>query len=264
MCYLGRSCWGSSAAGLDRRNHLSRYQHHVYHEQQSRSFVRTRGALSKPKEVPTRFSDAPSISIPPAVDAGAAAGPSVAGKRGLMSWYLGMLDARPVLTKSITAGLIFTLADLSAQTITAPSDSFDLIRTSRMAGYGMLISGPSLHLWFNFLSRILPKRDVINTLKKIVLGQAVYGPIICTVFFSVNAALQGETASEILSRLKRDLPPTILNGLAYWPMCDFIIFRFVPVRLQPLVSNSFAFIWTIYITYMASLGRAGAVGSAAA
>ncbi|MQM14023.1 hypothetical protein Taro_046950 [Colocasia esculenta] len=65
-----------------------------------------------------------------------------------------------------------------------------------------------------------------------------------------------ETVSEIIARLKRDLPPTFVNGLIYWPMCDFITFRFVPVRLQPLVSNSFSFIWTIYITYMASLKKA--------
>ncbi|KAL4565465.1 hypothetical protein LXL04_029561 [Taraxacum kok-saghyz] len=33
--------------------------------------------------------------------------------------------------------------------------------------------------------------------------------------------------------------------------------KFVPVHLQPLVSNSFAYIWTVYMTYMASLEKAG-------
>jgi protein Mpv17 len=94
----------------------------------------------------------------------------------------------------------------------------------------------------------------------------------------------GETSPEIISRLKRDLIPTIKSGLIYWPLCDFITFKFVPVHLQviefliysvdskpefvlwqflsedffyqPLVSNSFSFLWTIYITYMASLKKA--------
>lgn len=72
-----------------------------------------------------------------------------------------------------------------------PSESLDLVRTLRMAGYGVLVSGPSLHLWFNFVSRILPKRDVLTTFKKIFLGQTTYGPIMTSVFFSVNAGLQG-------------------------------------------------------------------------
>lgn len=73
-----------------------------------------------------------------------------------------------------------------------PLESLDLIRTSRMSGYGMLVSGPSLHLWFNTMSRFLPKRDILTTLKKMFLGQAVYGPIMTCIFFSTNAGLQGK------------------------------------------------------------------------
>lgn len=168
-----------------------------------------------------------------------------------------MIEARPVLTKGITAGLIFTVADVSSQMITlTDSDSFDPIRTLRMAGYGMLLSGPSLHLWFNFVSKILPKRDIVTTLKKMLMGQTVYGPLMTSIFFSFNASLQGETGGEILARLKRDLVPTTISGLMYWPICDFITFKFIPVRLQPLISNSFSYFWTIYITYMASLEKA--------
>jgi hypothetical protein len=42
----------------------------------------------------------------------------------------------------------------------------------------------------------------------------------------------GETSPEIISRLKRDLIPTIKSGLIYWPLCDFITFKFAPVHLQ--------------------------------
>nr|CAD1822608.1 unnamed protein product [Ananas comosus var. bracteatus] len=182
---------------------------------------------------------------------------ATANRNGLVGWYLAMIESRPVLTKSLTAGAIFTAADASSQMITrGPDDSLDLIRTMRMASYGMLISGPSLHLWFNFVSKVLPKRDVVTTFMKMFLGQTVYGPIVTSVFFSYNAALQGETFPEIIARLKRDLIPTFINGLVYWPACDFITFKFIPVRLQPLVSNSFSFLWTIYITYMASLKKA--------
>ncbi|XP_071698572.1 uncharacterized protein [Rutidosis leptorrhynchoides] len=176
---------------------------------------------------------------------------------GFVGWYLGMIKTRPILTKSITSALIYTAADLSSQTITgSSSEPYNLVRTIRMAGYGMIILGPSLHFWFNFVSRLFPKRDLIATFTKMFMGQAIFGPIMTVVFFSVNAALQGESGSEIEARLKRDLVPTLIGGVMYWPICDFITFRFVPVHLQPLVSNSFAYIWTVYITYMASLEKA--------
>ncbi|GLU09072.1 hypothetical protein SLE2022_259480 [Rubroshorea leprosula] len=89
------------------------------------------------------------------------------------------------------------------------------------------------------------------------MGQTTYGPTMTVVFFSLNAHLQGESGTEIVARLKRDLLPTLFNGAMYWPICDFITFKFIPVHLQPLVSNSFSYLWTVYMTYMASLEKAG-------
>lgn len=187
-----------------------------------------------------------------------------ASTSSVVKWYLQKLDKYPVLTKSITAGTICTLADLTSQGISfAALDTFsfsdlDVERILRIAGYGFFLSGPTLHLWFNFMSTILPKRDLMSTIKKIALGQAVYGPIVTTIFFSVNAYLQGESQSEIMARLQRDLIPTIRSGIMYWPICDFITYKYVPVHLQVLVSNSFAYVWTVYLTYIAGLKKVNA------
>ncbi|XP_059637441.1 protein sym1-like [Cornus florida] len=177
-------------------------------------------------------------------------------KMGLLVWYLGKLESRPLLTKSVTAAFIFAAADLTSQTITMSSfGSFDFLRTLRMAGYGMLILGPAQHMWYNFMGRVLPKRDVVTTLKKLVAGQLTYGPTVNAIFFSFNAALQGESGIEVVARLKRDLIPTLVNGLFYWPLCDFLTLKVIPVHLQPLVNSSFSYLWTIYLTYMASLKK---------
>eukprot|EP00245_Coleochaete_scutata_P011333 TRINITY_DN417_c0_g1_i2.p1 TRINITY_DN417_c0_g1~~TRINITY_DN417_c0_g1_i2.p1 ORF type:complete len:144 (+),score=17.30 TRINITY_DN417_c0_g1_i2:342-773(+) len=127
----------------------------------------------------------------------------------------------------------------------------DLHRTTRMATIGLLLSGPTLHLWFMFLSWAVPKRDVLSVLLKILIGQTTYGPAFNATFFSINAYAQGETQNEIIERLRRDLVKTILNGLLYWPVSDFVMFRYCPVHLQPLWVNTAAFFWTIYIAYVA-------------
>ncbi|XWS62985.1 hypothetical protein CRYUN_Cryun06bG0057900 [Craigia yunnanensis] len=116
--------------------------------------------------------------------------------------------------------------DFYGQTISkSSSEPYDLVRTLRMAGYGML-QGPSPHFLVRLDVKTLPKEGV---------------------FFSLNARLQvqGESGEETVARLKRDLLPTMLNGFMYWPFCDFITFRFIPVHLQTLMSNSFSYLWTV-------------------
>ncbi|KAG6510993.1 hypothetical protein ZIOFF_029042 [Zingiber officinale] len=195
--------------------------------------------------------------LAPALSSAAFFASSSWARSGFVNWYLGVLSARPILTKSLTAAATTVAADLFSQIISSSSfKNLDFVRIIRMAGYGMLISGPSLHFWFNFVSRILPKHDILTTFKKMALGQTIYGPIITGVFFSLNAALQGETVEEIFARLNRDMLPALKSGIMYWPICDFITFKFIPIRLQPLVSNLFTFVWTVYMTYMASLEKA--------
>ncbi|KAK7390967.1 hypothetical protein VNO78_19215 [Psophocarpus tetragonolobus] len=209
---------------------------------------------------PTQYEISPSFfssSFCSSSSSSSSAAATSISKVAFVGWYLGMIKSWPILTKSVTSSLIYIAADLSSQTIVRESsEPFDFIRTSRMAGYGMVILGPSLHFWFNFVSKIFPRRDLLSTFKKMVMGQTIYGPAMTVIFFSLNARLQGETGSEIVARLKRDLLRTMLNGIMYWPICDFITFRFIPVHLQPLISNSFSYLWTVYMTYMASLEKA--------
>lgn len=107
------------------------------------------------------------------------------------------------------------------QTIVQPSsESYDVVRTLRMAGYGMLILGPSLHFWFNFMSKVLPKRDIMTTLKKIVMGQIVFGPAMTVIFFSVNAALQGKTNGIIFTRhVNKDSIIFRLKNCSHFVLC---------------------------------------------
>ncbi|KAL3840472.1 hypothetical protein ACJIZ3_025063 [Penstemon smallii] len=181
---------------------------------------------------------------------------SSSSKMGLLSWYLRVLESRPILTKSISSAIIYGAADITSQMIAMESNgAWDQIRTLRMAGFGLIILGPSQHVWFNFVARVLPKRDMITTFKKLGMGQLLYGPLINGTFFSFNAALQGESGYEIAARLKRDLIPTLATGLMYWPICDFLTYKIIPVHLQPLMNSSFSYLWSIYLTYMASLKK---------
>ncbi|KAK7357608.1 hypothetical protein VNO80_16903 [Phaseolus coccineus] len=228
----------------------------LYNTVHSKPFIGLPHFLRKPRKYDNSLSFFSSSFCSSSSSSSSAAATSFS-KVGFVSWYLGMIKSWPILTKSVTSSLIYIGADLSAQTIVQESsEAFDFMRTSRMAGYGMIVLGPSLHFWYNFMSKLYPRRDLFSTLKKIVIGQTIYGPAMTVIFFSLNAHLQGETGSEIVARLKRDLLSTMLSAIMYWPICDFITFKFIPVNLQPLITNSFSYLWTVYMTYMASLEKA--------
>ncbi|XP_015158288.1 uncharacterized protein [Solanum tuberosum] len=148
------------------------------------------------------------------------------------------------------------LVGFGAEMITmTPSDSLDIIRTLRMAGYALIILGTTQHLFqcsstrYITLSRsfIIPEVPKLcwhcgfNSLPYIAQGRV--------------KTYRSENGEEIAVRLKRDLIPTMTNGLMYWPLCDFLAYKVVPVHLQPLVNSSFSYAWTIYLTYVANLKK---------
>lgn len=44
---------------------------------------------------------------------------------------------------------------------------------------------------------------------------------------------------QAMERIKRDLIPTWQSGIIYWPILDFITFRYLPVRLQVCLMGTF-------------------------
>ncbi|XP_033512538.1 protein SYM1-like [Nicotiana tomentosiformis] len=244
--------------GIDLLANLGKHSivHHlqrrfVSHYQQCRAYSAQSMNTAATKVPKTHF-----LSFPTFLRKSVSSSECANTKMGFLAWYLGALESRPIITKSISSAIIYAVADVTSQmVIMSPSDSLDIVRTLRMAGFGLIILGTTQHLWFNYMGRVLPKRDVVSTLKKLLIGQFAYGPLINSAFFSFNAALQGENGEEIAVRLKRDLLPTMIKGLMHWPVCDFLTYKVIPVHLQSLINSSFSYAWTIYLTYVTSLKK---------
>jgi protein Mpv17 len=58
--------------------------------------------------------------------------------------------------------------------------------------------------------------------------QAVFAPIMIVGFFSVTSALEGKSADQIVTKLKRDWPPAIKANYLVWPAAQLVNFTFVP------------------------------------
>jgi protein Mpv17 len=177
--------------------------------------------------------------------------------------YVNQLSLHPILTKSVTAGIIFGLSDLCAQSIennngnvdsssSSSSNSTTTLSYSRIFTsilVGLLFFGPAAHYWYSFVFHILPSTTLLSTIQKAILGQLIFGPIFTSIFFGAGLLQSSSfTFNSWYRKVKIDLPVVWVKGLSYWPIVDIISFMLVPVRWIPLFVNVASFIWTIYLS----------------
>jgi len=174
---------------------------------------------------------------------------------GIGSAYAAALASHPILTKSLTAGTIFSLSDVSGQTIAPSPDGFDLKRTITSALVGLLYFGPALHFWLEMITKIIPGFGVGSTLCKTLLGQCFFGPAITAVFFGSSlVSVEGLASglSKLPAKIKQDLVKTWAAGLCYWPFVDLLFYSLLPVKWIPLGYNMASFLWTIFLSLQAA------------
>lgn len=80
------------------------------HQQQWRAYAaQSFHRLKKPRGAASKFSN-PLFSASPSLSFS-----SSTSKTGFVGWYLGVLESRPLLTKSISSSLIYAAADFTSQ-----------------------------------------------------------------------------------------------------------------------------------------------------
>jgi len=185
----------------------------------------------------------------------------VLSKTGLL--YSKSLESRPIMTKSMTAGLIFGLSDYLAQVIeqqrgnddqkTTPVAKFDWTRFIASALIGLLYFGPAAHYWYEWIFKLFPATTLQSTMVKAFWGQVLFGPSFTCIFFASALLQSGDfSLKKWFTKIKTDLPGAWLAGTGYWPIVDLISYSVIPVKLIPLFINMASLIWTIYLSIVAN------------
>ena len=172
--------------------------------------------------------------------------------------YSTQLEQNPIITKSVTSGVIFALSDYLAQRIER-KDKNDPLNWKRITAgtlVGLLYFGPAAHYWYEMIFKLLPGTSLISTLQKAFWGQAIFGPTFTCIFFGTSL-LQAGTFSlgNWWSKIVSDLPGAWLAGAGYWPLVDFISYSVVPVKWIPLFVNLCSLVWTVYLSIVANKGK---------
>ena len=75
--------------------------------------------------------------------------------------------------------------------------------------------------------------------------------------FASVALLSGKSGADIRDKVSRDVAPTWLTGVCYWPFVMALTFRVVPLRHRALSSAGFGAVWHIYLSSQANKAQGG-------
>jgi protein Mpv17 len=178
--------------------------------------------------------------------------------------YSQLLQSYPIRTKSITAGCIFAMSDLLAQSLSKNSESDNTKNDSTSSNsdsnkivwsrvftsmaVGLFYFGPAAHYWYTWIFQILPSTSLVSTIQKAILGQLFFGPSFTCIFFATSLLQSGTfTFTNWINKIRNDLPSAWLAGASYWPIVDLISYSYIAPQYIPLFVNICSFFWTTYL-----------------
>lgn len=167
------------------------------------------------------------------------------------------LETDPLITKSITAGVILGAADVAGQALEnkdssdGEESSFDVARAARFAFFGFILQAPWNHFYYSLLDGALPPTEdpfTSTTAIKTFIDQFIQAPIFTVLIFAFLGFLEGKSAEQIKSQLENDYTDTMLANWKLWVPATVVNIAFCPPILRVLFLNVIFFFWSIFLS----------------
>ncbi|GFO37194.1 mpv17-like protein 2 [Plakobranchus ocellatus] len=160
-------------------------------------------------------------------------------------------------TNVVTCGALLGVGDACVQGMNiawhkkkdAQLPEYDLKRTGRMVVIGLAL-GPFNHFWYALLDKWVKGPGAQMVLKKICLDQAVAGPFFCSMFLSGTTILEGGGVENAKSEVKEKFLKIYMVDWCFWPMAQFINFKFLPTKYRVAYVSTATLIWNSFLSYM--------------
>jgi peroxisomal membrane protein 2 len=193
-------------------------------------------------------------------------------------WYNQLIDRKPVMTKSITAGIIVALGDVTGQwmerTATAmataaaaasdessdPTASslhggdgggYDIIRTIRFCAMGVFLQAPVTHYYYHALDVQFPPTDypwTWTTLTKLIIDQSLFAPTFLLAVFLFLGFFEGESFHSIMEDISDVYWPTMTANWKLWIPATILNLAYVAPQYRVLYCNLIFFAWSIFLS----------------
>jgi len=184
-----------------------------------------------------------------------------------------LVDNNPLLANALIYGGLYTMAEVSQQTIQqslAKDTSSSLVRDSsvvakldmssvkRYAIMGTVCISPLLTKWYGWLDGKFPCTTTRVVIKKLFLDQFIFTPVVVVVFYVGMSYLEGERGLALLDELKEKGLQTFFMDCCFWLPASAINFMFVPAWLRVAFIGLSSFLWLNVLCWIKSwpTGRA--------
>uniref|UniRef100_A0A2P2K0I4 Peroxisomal membrane protein PMP22 n=1 Tax=Rhizophora mucronata TaxID=61149 RepID=A0A2P2K0I4_RHIMU len=166
--------------------------------------------------------------------------------------YLIQLQAHPLRTKAITAGVLAGFSDAVAQKISGIK-KLQLRRLLLIMLYGFAYGGPFGHFLHKLMDIIFKKKKDNTTIaKKVLLEQLTSSPW-NNLFFLMYYGLvvEGRQWDLVKSKVKKDYPTVQLTAWKFWPIVAWVNYQYVPLQFRVLFHSFVASCWGIFLNLKA-------------
>ncbi|XP_077418013.1 peroxisomal membrane protein 2 [Vanacampus margaritifer] len=173
----------------------------------------------------------------------------------LLHQYLFLLKTHPVLTKSVTSAVLSALGNLLSQILEARKKSqsdakakeIDAAGAARFAIYGLFITGPLSHYFYQLMEIWMPTTDQYWLVKRLLLDRLVFAPGFLMIFYLVMNILEEKGCDDFIKKIKGSYWTALKMNWKVWTPFQFININFVPVEFRVLFANVIALFWYAYL-----------------
>jgi len=179
---------------------------------------------------------------------------------GLVNRFRAELNSRPLATNCLVFGSLSGLAEFSQQTLLyklfplkKDRKQYDLAAVGRYVVVGAAVFAPILTFWYRWLDRVLPGNTAAVVMKKVTIDAVVLDVPYYAAFYVIMSTMEGKSLATAWSEVKAKLVITVIYSIFLWVPAQTINFKFLPPRLRVIYM---ALVTFVELNVLAILKRA--------
>lgn len=129
----------------------------------------------------------------------------------------------------------------------SPKKKINVLGPVHFGIYGLIITGPVSHYFYNLLEVLLPTTVSYCLAKRLLLERLIFAPAFLLLFYAVMNALEGKTLADLQNKLKASYWSSMKMNWKVWTPFQFININYVPVQFRVLFANLVALFWYAYL-----------------
>ena len=174
----------------------------------------------------------------------------------LSNWerYCRNVVERPLLTKSIISGFVYSFGDLIAQKLEGASISeLDVRRTARSGVLGLAFQAPIYHYYYELTEHVLPTENGLSSaLAKVVLDQTAATAAWNALYYLIIGVMTSRPLDESTALIKKTAWPLLVNGWKLWPAAHIVTYTVIPIQHRLLWVDFVEIIWVVILSFTGS------------